>query len=257
MSDLQDALEEVQRVSRFQRKRLQKEALSGLRERGLSDLDIGAHLGIDTRQIQRWDEGVLARPSMLANLLLLSRRKRLPPIEKREPSKRGRVAVEDIARLQAKMKKHKLWPPSVRVRTLTSLRRATNLSMEAFAGRIGIVKTQLYKYIKSSYKGMMTEEVLDRIIALQRAIERHAAPVTPEEEFTKYLRKLFGSHYDEKTLVANPLLLGRALTELSRRTALTVRVLKNNLPPARKNKAPRREIVRAIKLAANQGPLLP
>ena len=257
MLQLEDVVREVTAKSPQERKRMQLQAIRDLHERGLEDSDIAAYMDSDTRDVTKWVKGkVTARPPIVAGLVHLSRMKRLPRIERREGLRAGRVAKSELPRVQNIMREHGLWPPRERVRTLTALLKATNLTKRALARKLNVGKTQLHKYFDPDYQGVMSEPMIEVIVNLKRELERPKAALTPAEELKQYARVLFGRQYAEEGFPPDSLLKERAFKELHFRTGMGIRALENNFPP-KANRQPRRGILHAMKLAAAKGPLLP
>lgn len=258
MVRLDAILNEVENKQRSDRKGMQVEAMRTIRERGVADGALARYLQTDLRQVHAWAEGkAIARPPMLAHLVYLSRLPRLPDMETRPKVRRGRIPNQNIEELQARMKAHGLWPPRRRAKTLQALKEATGLVIVDFAARLGVGKTQAYKYLDPGYTPVMSQEVIDNVIRLRQEVAAAPAPLSPEAEFRSYLKVLFGPRYASRGLPANSPLKARAFRELRRRTGMTDLVLESNLPPNRTEGAPRRSVIRMFKLAAEQGPLLP
>lgn len=259
MVRLESILNEVENADRRARKTMQIEAIRTLRARDVEDGDLARYLKIDIRPLHKWERGtVVARPSMIAHLVYLSRLPRLPDMQQtRTKVRRGRIPNQDIKELRDKMKAHGLWPPPVRARTLQELKEATGLGIVEFAARLGVGKTQSYKYLDPKYKPVMSEEVVENAIKLRQEVDTGAAPITPEAEFKGYLTVLLGPKYAKTGLPENTTIKALAFRELRKRTAMSDRALEYNLPPKRTEGAPRRAIMRVFKEAAKLGPLLP
>ena len=255
MSIMDSVMEEIEGKTKGQRRALQKEALRSLGERGVDDSALAGYLRTDLRMIRRWRAGtVLARPASLAQLVYLSRRQRLPKMEARTQLRQGRASKADRLKKMSQMERHGLWPPSKRAATLAALRDASKLSAVDFAERLGIGRSAYYKYLDPTYPGVMREDVVDKVIALQKQV---ASGPTALKEFNGYLTELFGARYAESGLPLNHPLREPAIQELRRRTALSEYTLHKNLPPVRTGSVPRRSFVNAIRTAAQQGLLLP
>jgi transcriptional regulator with XRE-family HTH domain len=258
MPSLKEIEKEYDTLSESARHKMQKAAIDSVLERDMPVEAVADYLGVHRGQVWNWSRprshksSQVARRGRWAKIIYLSRLKTLPVVQTKRSGGSGRVSIEEQEERRELMKRHGLWPPQQRSRTMRSLREKVGGSLEDFSKRLGISAAGVRKLSNPENTQSMSPSSIDNIVRLKRELAETQDISGPQERYLAAKRNLIGWACDDG-FPARSQLRAKAVDRLAERMKCDARTARRYL-----DRMPGRESqLRQFETAAEEGLLLP